>query len=325
MADELSVFDMAGAPGSFFTGKEVTSSTLHLRLPRGTWASVSNAKLLQVGSEWIRVTDIGDAARPDLLIQPYAAADTTLTVDTTEYIFADPGRGVTDTISTGGETMTVTEVLGTTRVAVTRSGATSWAGPGTQAGKFVDVPAGAAFYELLTVERGVLGTAPAAHGRGSRVTQLYRPADFVLTRDISRSRAVGVRVTYSDLSIAFGPNISTILPEWQSEAGAILGYASLPLPVGARVGIHNGTDPSPSVNPYTLYVAVTRWADGAGTPIVPTTRNWGFYGTLHPTPSTGSTFTSSDGPSPDVRISADGKTVEALTAGYYELEVAVTL
>ncbi len=152
-----------------------------LMLPVGGDVALGRARLVTIlGNEHAIVTGAGTFTRPTTTVTAaIGAGDVAITVGSTERFYADPGHNLEEAITTGGESMVVTRVLGATTLAVRRTAPVAHASGGTVAWANPTLP-------TLTVQRGNPATAA---GRWDLVTRVYTP-------DTVRSPA-GLRLTTS--------------------------------------------------------------------------------------------------------------------------------
>ncbi len=130
MADDYSVFELAGAPLSvlLFADVDATSTTIEvpgfgLPADASPYDYLGSPTHVQVGSEWMRVTSFSAATGrlTTHVIQDIGVGDDTVTVLTSSPLRANPAVGVADPVTIDGEAMTVTSILGPTSVRVTRA------------------------------------------------------------------------------------------------------------------------------------------------------------------------------------------------------------
>ncbi len=319
MADEYSVFDMAGAPLGAPLLRPLGAADTTLVVPLATQDALGNPELLQIGSEWVRKTAVGLEERIGLgaITARVGAADTTLTVQDSGLFYANPALGLTDpvTISNPIEGVVVTDVLDATHVAISRTAPVAHE---LVAGA-LDVTFSAGVNERWTVSRGVLGTSAASHSRWATVQRLYRPTEFVKRAELSDL----VRV------YLFGTSLVTLaridLPAVTVRGrGAPLGLV-VPLEAGAtvlmQVDLETSEFPAPSHDIYLQQVA-----DATGVPVAPGLY-WGAYGAtvIASGTSTRLRYDTDDGANVFYSRPATGPGIVVAQAGWYSVEATSRL
>lgn len=336
MADDFSVFDMAGAPLAVPLLHPVTAAATQLELRFGDLSLLrgdAGSVYVQIGSEWMKTGDVTSYTRPAMSItQTVNATDTVVTVDSSSPVRANADIGVTDrfhiTTSGGTEVFAITRVVDGTHVAVLRAqddpGSTlEVTAPVTHP---VTTPVSVNFMDVLQlapVQRGVFGTAPAAHAAWQQVTRLYRPADFVIREARPARVRVTLRVAYSGSTIRTF-RARAFLPQTQYLAGTTAElYFDLPLPAGATVYLEVGGVDEGTKHGVEMYVSQT--ADANGIPTTTAGQDWGATGTgTVPAGATSTypTLTSDSGVHALFSRSADNQGIVISTAGHYLFDLS---
>ncbi len=318
MADDFSVFDMVGAPASDFVQAPVGVADTFAFVRTAFWDDLGQPEYMQIGSEWVRVTGVGTRTLTNPTASAaYDAAATVLAVNDAYAFRANASLGVTDQASLStAETLLITDVIDATTIRVVR---------GHNGTTPASIALGAVLQlaenprVVINLQRGQINTQAATHQRYSLAHVLYRPADFVKPRALN-TRYFFARVRYVGGTVAVVGTLTGPVGSFEIGAGRIAATFATALPAGA---IFQVTSPisTPATNYLDIYV--TRIADGAGTPIVPSTNFWNAFGAVATTADQPPALTGSDLATADVRVTTAGDGIEILTAGHYVFEVTV--
>ncbi len=308
-------FETHGNQGAGVIHLPITATGTQIRLDQGALQELGNPTYLQVSNEVVQV-EFGGGVLAPLTVATLTAAlnpgDTTLTVDSSNLFSASQALGRIDRVTVSGDTMTVTDVLSGTTVAVTRDDPTLTRASGSTVTWSAENRPGTSFPYRPTfhnINRGQVGTVAAAYPRLTAFARLYLPTDFVAAAtDLPAYLYLGATA----VGVVRLPRHLVALKSRHHQE-----YVRIPIVAGTVLrGRLLGT--APLVN-YTVDIEVTRLADEFGTPIAPSAPWRANFDYIYASAQdvTRWEWYSSDAASTFCQKSADNTGIELLQGGTY--------